>query len=146
MKRVTELQGKPFEREECWPTGPVLVHFRTSWCGQCQILAPSLETLAGELEGQLRIVEVNLDDCPEVAGHFGITQVPTLILFDNGTPIDCLAGIVHPQELKARLQGVLADYSTWSAAVSPVCRRRWTWPIRIIGSWWSSASPALAVR
>jgi thioredoxin 1 len=111
MKRVTELPGKEFEREACWPTGPVLVHFRTSWCGQCQILAPSLETLAGELEGQLRIVEVNLNDCPEVARQYGISQVPTLILFDNGAPIECFDALTSPEELKVRLQGVLADYS-----------------------------------
>jgi thioredoxin 1 len=111
MKRVTELQGQQFEREARGPTGPVLVHFRTSWCGQCRILAPSLETLAGELEGQLRVVEVNLDDCPEVAGQYGITQVPSLILFENGTPIECFDALTSPEELKARLQGVLADYS-----------------------------------
>ncbi|MCL4176811.1 MAG: thioredoxin family protein [Verrucomicrobia bacterium] len=111
MRKVTELQAKPLEREECWPTGPVLVHFRTSWCGQCRILAPSLETLAGELEGQLRIAEVNLDDCPEVAGRYGITQVPTLILFENGAPIECFDALSSPDELKVRLQGVLADYS-----------------------------------
>jgi thioredoxin 1 len=112
MKRVTELQGLQFEREWRSVTGPVLVHFRTSWCGQCHILAPSLEVLAGELEGDLRISEVQLDECPELAAQFGITQVPTLILFENGTPIECFDASTSPEELKARLQGVLADYST----------------------------------
>jgi thioredoxin 1 len=111
MKRVTELQGRQFERAWRSLTGPVLVHFRTSWCGQCQILAPSLEALAGELEAHLRIADVNLDDGPELAAQFGITQVPTLILFENGTPIDCFDAMTAPEELKARLQGVLADYS-----------------------------------
>jgi thioredoxin 1 len=114
MKRVTELQGKQFEREACGPTGPVLVHFRTSWCGQCRMLAPSLEVLASELEADLRIIEVNLDDGPELAAQFGITQVPTLILFENGTPIECFDALTSPEELKARLRGVLADYATSS--------------------------------
>lgn len=111
MKRVTELSGDEFERERCWPTTPVLVHFRASWCGQCQILAPSLETLADQFEGQLRIMEVNLDDCPDLAGQHGITQVPTLILFENGAPIGWFDAWDSPEELKVRLQGILADYS-----------------------------------
>jgi thioredoxin 1 len=112
MKRVTERQGHQLEREWRSVTGPVLVHFRTSWCGQCHILASALEALVGDLEVELSMVEVNLDDGPELAAQFGIIQVPTLILFENGTPIECFDAWTSPAELKARLQGVLADYST----------------------------------
>jgi thioredoxin 1 len=106
---VVVLDAKSFEAQV--QHGIVLVGFSEPWCGQCQILAPSLETLAGQLEGQLRIVEVNLDDRPEVAGEYGISQVPTLILFENGVPIECYDALTSPEELKVRLQGVLADYS-----------------------------------
>lgn len=112
MNKITEIQGAQCERELRSAATPMLVHFCTSWSGQCQILTPSLEALAGELEGQLRVVNVNLDDCPELANRLGITTVPTLILFDNGTPIERLSGLTSPAELKARLHGLLADYTT----------------------------------
>lgn len=57
---------------------------------------------------------MNLDDCPERAEQFGIVQVPPLVWFDHGTPIERFAGLSSPQELRGRLRGVLADYATAS--------------------------------
>ncbi len=111
MKTVLEYPNTGFEREIKSAVEPVLVHFYTSWCGQCQILAPSLARLARELEAELEVAEVNLDHNPELAGRYGVFTVPTLILFHNGVPIDRFEGSPSVQELKARLQGVLADYA-----------------------------------
>lgn len=111
MKTVIEIQGEEFEREIRLASVPVLVHFSSSWCGQCRFLAPSLEALAGELEGELRVVSVNLDHYPQLAIHYGISNVPTLILFDSGAPIACIDSSMSPLELKAQLHGLLADYA-----------------------------------
>jgi thioredoxin-like negative regulator of GroEL len=89
----------------------MLVHFCTAWSAQCQILAPSLEVLASELRHQLKIAQINLDQCPELAERFGVNSLPTLILFDHGTPIGRFTRMTAAQELKARLLGLLADYS-----------------------------------
>jgi len=112
MKTVLEIPGAEFEREIRSAAEPVLVLFYTSWCGQCQILAPSLARLASELDDELKVAKVNLDHSPKLAGRYSITKVPTMILFDNGLPIECVEGVPSFQEFKARLQGVLADYAT----------------------------------
>lgn len=119
MKTMIKIQGEEFERELRSASQPVLVHFYTSWCGQCRILAPSLEALGGELEGELRVAAVNLDCCPELARHYGITNAPTLILFDTGSPIAYLDASMSPLQMKAQLQGLLADYATHSSIELP---------------------------
>jgi thioredoxin 1 len=89
----------------------MLVLFGASWCGQGQILAPSLARLACELENELKVAQVNLDLSPELAERYRIARLPTLILFDKGVPIEYLEGVPSMGGLRARLQGVLADYS-----------------------------------
>lgn len=111
MKTVTEIPGAEFESTIRTSTKPELVHFYTSWCGPCQILAPSLEKLAGELENQLQVGQVNLDHHPELAKRYGISNVPALRLFDHAVPIESFTALLSPAELKARLHGVLADYA-----------------------------------
>lgn len=112
MKKVFEIPGEEFEREIRAAAKPVLVHFCTSWCGQCQILAPSLEALATELDDELQLAKVNLDHCPELAKRYGISDVPTLMLFDNGAPLTSLDAWMSPRQMRAQLQGLLADYTT----------------------------------
>ena len=111
MKTVVEIEGAEWEREIPSATRPVLAHFHTSWCGQCRILFPSLEALAAELEDELQVARVNLDHCPELARRYGITGVPALVLFDNGMPVAALDPWMSPRQVKAHLQGLLADYA-----------------------------------
>lgn len=111
MNNLIEIPGAQFEREMQTATQPVLVHFYSPSSGQCRILSPSLEALARALEDELTIGQVNLDHCPELAGRYGIARVPTLILFAHGAPIEFYEGLRSPTELKARLQGSLADYA-----------------------------------
>lgn len=111
MSSVIEIPGAQFEHEMQTATRPVLVHFYTSWSGQCRILAQSLEALADDIAGDLSIRKVNLAAHPELAGRYRITDVPTLILFDNGAPIACVTGSVSLRELKAHVHGLLADYA-----------------------------------
>jgi thioredoxin 1 len=111
MKTVIEIDGAQFGREMQSAKQPVLVHFYTSWSGPCRIVAPALETLAGELAGELNIRQATLDTHPELARRYHITEVPALILFDSGVPIAGFAGSISPRELKPQLQGLLADYA-----------------------------------
>lgn len=111
MNTVIEIPGAQFERELRIAAQPVLVHFFSSSSGQIRIPSPSLETLADELAGELSVRKLDLDGQPELGRRYNLTVVPTLILFDNGTPIAAFAGSICPRELKAHLQGLLADYA-----------------------------------
>ena len=81
--------------------GVTLVDFWAPWCGPCKMIAPTLDELAGELQGRARIAKVNVDDNPEVAGSFGIMSIPTLLLFKDGQPVGKLVGAQPKASLKA---------------------------------------------
>lgn len=63
---------------------PVLVDFFATWCGPCKMLAPTLEQVAQEMEGKAMVYKLDIDQNPDIASHYGVMSVPTLILFENG--------------------------------------------------------------
>ncbi|HEU4952501.1 MAG TPA: thioredoxin [Holophagaceae bacterium] len=87
--------------------GVTLVDFWAPWCGPCKAIAPMLDELAGELGGKAKIVKINVDDNPEVAGSFGIMSIPTLILFKDGKPVNKLVGGQPKPQLKAFIESAL---------------------------------------
>jgi thioredoxin len=103
MKNTIELNETNFDQEVLKAPGVVLVDFYAPWCGPCRMLAPLLEQLADEFAGRVKIVKVNVDDAPELAMRYGITGVPTLILFRSGLILDTWVGLPSPRALKSRL-------------------------------------------
>jgi thioredoxin 1 len=70
----------------------VLVDFWAEWCGPCKQIAPVLEELAGDYEGQVAIGKLNIDDNLEITNRFEVQSIPTLILFKDGEPVARLVG------------------------------------------------------
>ncbi len=86
---------------------PVLVDFWAEWCAPCRRLAPTIDAVAGELDGQLKVGKLNVDENPATTSRFGIRGIPTLILFKEGKAVDQVVGLVSQGELKAMVQGHL---------------------------------------
>ena len=80
---VIEFTEDNFETEVLQAEGPVLVDFWAPWCGPCRAIAPMIDELADHNKGA-KIGKLNIDDAPGVAQKYGITGIPTLLLFKNG--------------------------------------------------------------
>jgi thioredoxin 1 len=87
--------------------GITLVDFWAPWCGPCRMIAPILDELAGELKDKARIVKINVDENPLVAGQFGVMSIPTLLLFKNGKKVDQKVGGQAKPKLKAFIEQAL---------------------------------------
>ncbi len=95
-----------FEAEVLDSDLPVLVDFYTDWCGPCKMMAPVLEELAAEYDGRLIVGKVNAETEPELAREYGISSVPTLILFRGGEAIERMVGFRSKQHLKEMLKSL----------------------------------------
>ena len=101
---VIEINDKDFEQQVLKSSLPVVVDFWAPWCGPCRMIAPILDELAGELKEKARIVKINVDENPLVAGQFGVMSIPTLLLFKDGKKVDQKIGGQAKPQLKAFIE------------------------------------------
>lgn len=98
-----EFTDSNFEEEVLKSSTPVLVDFWAPWCGPCKALAPTIDELAGEFEGKVKIGKLNTDENPESAVKFRINSIPNMIIFKDGQPVDQLIGAQDKEKISAAL-------------------------------------------
>src|SRR5690606_35958294 len=85
---------------------PVLVDFWQPWCGPCKTLCPIIEKSVTDAGGAVKLVKMNIDDHPEVAGQLGIQSIPAVIAFQNGQPVDGFVGALPEGQVKAFIERI----------------------------------------
>jgi thioredoxin 1 len=103
-ENVKELTDANWDAEVVKAEGTVLVDFWASWCPPCRMIAPSIESLAGEFQGRAKVGKLNVDDNPEVAARYRITSIPTLLVFRGGQIVDQRVGALPKPEIASLIE------------------------------------------
>jgi catechol 2,3-dioxygenase len=109
MKPTIELNESNFDREVLQSNRPVVVDFWAEWCGPCKMLAPALDEVAREQEGQATVAKVNIDENPALAARFNIQSIPTLLYFSGGGLRDTTVGVVSKKTIATKLGALKAQ-------------------------------------
>jgi len=89
---TTAVTEQSFEDEVLQSDKPVIVDFWAEWCGPCHAVAPVLDRIVEESNGDLKLVKVNIDEQPALSQRYGVQSIPTMILFKNGEPAAAAIG------------------------------------------------------
>ncbi len=98
-EKVQVFNDLNFEQEVLKSDKPVLVDFTASWCGPCRALAPIIDQVATELDGEAIVGKLDIDEAPLTAGKYGVRGVPTVMVFKNGQRADQHVGLTTKNKL-----------------------------------------------
>ncbi len=96
---IINVTDESFDNDVLKASGPVLVDFWAPWCGPCKQIAPILDEVAAEKQGEVTIAKINIDDNPNTPGKYGVRGIPTLMLFKDGNVQGTKVGAVSKAKL-----------------------------------------------
>jgi thioredoxin 1 len=108
VSNVTEVSDGSFDQEVLQSDVPVLIDFWAPWCGPCKAISPIVEELAGEYQGRLKVVKMNVDDNPQTPSRYGVRGIPNLVLFKGGQVADQIIGAVPKGHLVRAIDRTLS--------------------------------------
>ncbi|MGQ9464480.1 MAG: thioredoxin [bacterium] len=104
---VIYLTDKNFDQEVKNSPVPVLVDFWAAWCGPCRMIAPTIDEIANEYQGRLKVAKINVDENPNKAVEYKIMSIPNMKIFKQGKVVDEIIGVVPKKELIKHIEKFL---------------------------------------
>ncbi|MBU1086153.1 MAG: thioredoxin [Candidatus Omnitrophica bacterium] len=97
---VLQLNSDNFEQEVLKSDLPVMVDFWAQWCGPCRMLTPTIDALAKEYAGKIKVCKLNVDDANDIAAKYQVMSIPTILLFHKGKIVNQTVGAVPKEKLE----------------------------------------------
>ncbi len=104
---VLVLTSNSWDNEVLKFNGLVVVDFWAAWCGPCRMVAPTIEELAKEYAGKIKVGKLNTDENSDIASKYKIMGIPTIMFFKNGQKVDQIVGAVPKQQIKTKIDSLL---------------------------------------
>ena len=111
-KEVVILSEASFQTEVLEAQTPVLVDFWAPWCGPCRAIAPTIDELAREYSGRVKVAKLNVDEAPELARRYQVRSIPTIVVIQGGKIVKGPVGTTPKEKLSALLDDVLGTESS----------------------------------
>lgn len=106
-EHILHVTDANFKAEVLESATPVLVDYWAEWCGPCKMIGPSLEEIATEMQGKVKIAKVNVDENPDLPAQFGVRGIPALFLFKNGQVVSNKVGAAPKAALQNWIDGAI---------------------------------------
>jgi len=105
---IIDVTTSTWDKEVLQAQGVVMVDFWAVWCGPCRMIAPTVEELAKEYAGKIKVAKLNTDENPDIASKYKIMGIPTVMFFKNGERVDQIVGAVPKTQLKSKIDSFLS--------------------------------------
>lgn len=102
-----QVNDDNFQKEVLESEGLVLVDFWAPWCMPCRMLAPTIEEIANEMEGKIKVCKMNVDESVEYPQQYGIMSIPTVMLFKNGQAVQTMIGLEPKEAYLSKISEIL---------------------------------------
>jgi thioredoxin 1 len=110
--QASKVESGSWDAQVMQAPGLVMVDFWAVWCGPCQMVAPIVDELAGEYGDKLKVLKLNTDENPEIAGKYQVMSIPTIIFFKQGQVVEKLIGARPKRQFKEIIDSLLAPSTT----------------------------------
>ena len=104
---IVVFTSASWNNEVLQANGVVVVDFWAAWCGPCRMVAPTIEELAKEYSGKVKVGKLNTDENSDIASKYKIMGIPTIMFFKDGQKVDQIVGAVPKQQIKAKIDSLL---------------------------------------
>ena len=107
MSAAPAVTADSFEEEVLKSDIPVVVDMWAEWCGPCKALGPTIDAIAQEYAGKVKVLKLDVQTEPAIAGRYGVSSIPTLLMFKGGEVVDRLVGLQPKGNITSRIDALL---------------------------------------